>query len=120
MTLPGSDSYAGLIDKARWSNAHGRSVFHIDEMDIDRARLFSYGFRAQTIGALHAARVALEAQEDRTVVPYVRTCLCQARTLLEQLEPRAVDCVPRDFRSVISTLYFYDLWTRQVVDVLEK
>ena len=120
MTLPGSDLYAGLIDKARWSNAHGRSVFHIDDTDIDRARLFSYGFRAQTIGSLHAARVAIEAQEDRTVGPYVKTCLCQARILLEQLEARAVDCVPRDFRSVISTLYFYDLWASQVVDALEK
>jgi hypothetical protein len=120
MSLQVSERYAQLLDKARWSHAHGRSVFHILPADIDAARLFSYGYRSQAIGTFHATRVALEAEESGTTSPCLRTCLLQAGTLLEQLEARAGEQVPRDFRALIFTLYYYDRWVSQVVQVLEE
>jgi mannose-6-phosphate isomerase-like protein (cupin superfamily) len=120
MSLQASDHYAQLLDKARWSHANGRNVFHILQTDIDAARLFSYGYRSQAIGTFHATRVAIEAEENGTTGPYVKTCLLQARILLDQLEAKAGESVPHDFRAVISTLYYYDQWVNQVAQVLEK
>lgn len=120
MSLQVSERYAQLLDKARWSHANGRNAFHILQSDIDDARLFSYGYRSQAIGVFHATRVALEAEETETTGPYVKTCLCQARTLLDQLEAKAGESVPRDFRALISTLYYYDQWVNQVAQVLSK
>jgi hypothetical protein len=120
MSLRVSEKYAQLIDKARWSHANGRKVFHILQTDIDAARLFSYGYRSQAIGTFHATRVALEAEESEATGPFVKTCLAEAKILLDQLEARAGDPVPHDFRAVISTLYYYDQWVNQVAQILEK
>jgi hypothetical protein len=120
MSLQVSESYAQLIDKARWSHAHGRNVFHISQTDIDAARLFSYGYRSHAIGTFHATRIAIEAEKNGVTGPYVKACLDQARILLDQLEAKAVEFVPRDFRVLISTLYYYDQWVNQVAQVLEK
>jgi mannose-6-phosphate isomerase-like protein (cupin superfamily) len=120
MSLPASELYAQLLDKARWSHANGRNVFHIPPADVDAARLFSYGYRSQAIGTFHATRVAVEAEQETTTGPYVKTCLLQARVLLDQLEAKAGEAVPHDFRALISTLYYYDLWVNQVIEVLEK
>lgn len=120
MSLQASELYAQLLEKARWSHAHGRNVFHILQTDIDAARLFSYGYRSQAIGAFHATRVALDSQECEAAGPYIRACSLQARTLLDQLEAKAGEPVPRDFRALISTLYYYDQWVNQVVQMLEK
>jgi hypothetical protein len=120
MSLQASELYAHLLDKARWSHANGRNIFHILQSDIDAARLFSYGFRSQAIGTFHATCVALEAEESETMGPYVKTCLLQARILLEQLEAKAGEPVPQDFRALISALYYYDRWVNQVAHVLEK
>jgi hypothetical protein len=114
-----SDPYAEIADKASWSHAHGRSVSHITPADIEKARLFCYGYRSQTIGTFHATRVALEAN-DPNVGPYVDNCLYQARTLLDQLNSKAVDPVFDDHRAVISTFYCYDKWTNLLVEVLSK
>ncbi|HEX4489480.1 MAG TPA: hypothetical protein VH088_24615 [Terriglobales bacterium] len=119
MSLHVSDPYAHIVDKARWSHAHGRNVSHILAADVDAARLFCYGYRSQTIGAFHATRVAIEA-EDKETGPYVDTCLYQARVVLEELEAKAVDPVVPDHRALISTLYAYDQWTNVVVEVLGK
>jgi mannose-6-phosphate isomerase-like protein (cupin superfamily) len=112
--------YAQLLEKARWSHTHGRNVFHILPADIDAARLFSYGYRSQAIGAFHATRVAIEGEQEAASGPYVKTCLLQARSLLDQLESKAGEAVPRDFRALISTLYYYDLWVDQLIEVLDK
>jgi hypothetical protein len=120
MSLRVSERYAQLLDKARWSHANGRNALDILQTDIDAARLFSYGYRSQAIGVFHATRVALEAEETDATGPYVKTCLLQARTLLDQLEARAGDGIPRDFRAVTSTFYYYDEWVKQVAQVLEK
>src|SRR4051794_29230871 len=107
MSLRVSERYAQLLETARRSHANGRNAFHISQDDIDTARLFSYGFRSQAIGVFHATRVALEAEENEATGPYVKTCLPQARTLLDQLEARAGEPIPRDFRAVVSTFYYY-------------
>ena len=120
MSLRVSERYAQLLDKARWSHANGRNAFHILQSDIDDARLFSYAYRSQAIGVFHATRVALEAEENESTGPYVKTCLLQARTLLDQLEAKAGEPVPGDFRALISTLYYYDQWVNQVAQVLSK
>lgn len=114
-----SEAYNQIIDKARWSHAHGRSVFHIEQPDSDFARLFSYAYRSQTIGTFHATRVAIEANEKDLTDAHVQACLDRARVLLEQLEAHAIDPVPRDFRSLVSTLYYYDRWVNEVIGVLE-
>ncbi len=120
MSLPASESYAQLLDKARWSHANGRNVFHIHQADVDAARLFSYAYRSQAIGTFHATRVALDAEENAATGSDVKTCLLQARTLLDQLEAKAGEAVPQDFRALISTLYTYDQWINRVAEILEK
>jgi mannose-6-phosphate isomerase-like protein (cupin superfamily) len=120
MSLQASERYARLLDKARWSHANGRNVFHILESDVNAARLYSYGYRSQAIGTFHATRLAIEAAEKEVTGPDVQTCLSQARILLDQLETKAGESVPRDFRALISTLYYYDEWVNQVAQLLEK
>jgi hypothetical protein len=119
VSLRVSSVYADLLDKARWSHAHGRSVSHIESTDIDAARLFSYGYRIQTIGAFHATRAVIEAVETDRAVPDLELCLRQARTLLLYAEAKAMDPVPDDVRAVICTLYFYDFWVNETVCLLE-
>jgi hypothetical protein len=120
MSLRVSEVYAQIIDKARWGHAHGRSIEHIVSEDIQTARLFSYGFRAQTIGVFHATRVLLRMELKRNIAFHAGECLEIACLCLEQLETKAVDPVLPDHRALISTLYFYDRWTNQVDDLLSK
>ena len=115
MNLKVSELYAHLIDKARWSHTHGRNVFEITQSDIDAARLFDYAYRSQAIGAFHATSAVLEDQALAA-----DTNIAQARMLLAELEAKAGDAVPRDFRALISTLYFYDQWVMQVVHLLKE
>jgi hypothetical protein len=117
MSLRVSDLYAHLLDKARWSHAHGRSISHILAADVDAARLFSYGYRSQTIGTFHATRLVLEAQANREGSTH---CLADAFALLAQLEAKAIDPILTDHRALISTLYYYDRWTTSVKETLEK
>jgi mannose-6-phosphate isomerase-like protein (cupin superfamily) len=120
MSLQVSELYAQVVEKARWSHAHGRSVLHILPTDIDAARLFSYGYRSHAIGTFHATRIAIEAEENGVSGAYVKTCLDQTRVLLDQLEAKAGEFVPRDFRVLLCTLYYYDRWVNQVAQMLEK
>lgn len=119
MNMKTSDVYAQLLEKARWSHAHGRSVFHVLQEDIDAARLFSYAYRSQAIGAFHATRLAIETAE-RKASASIKCWLEQARTLLEQLETKAGEPVPRDFRALVSTLYDYHQWIDKVISRLER
>ncbi len=120
MKLRVSEQYQELADKARWSHTHGRGVSEIRQADVDAARLFSYAYRSQAIGTFHATRIAIEIEEDKATGPDVIACLSQARTLLDQLEAKAGEFVPRDFRVLISTFYYYDQWVDQVARALEK
>lgn len=121
MSMQVSDTFTQLVNKARWSHAHGRDIFHITQDDVDAGRLFSYAYRSQTIGAFHGTRVALEAAEKGGVGSRsARSFLHQARSLLKQLEDKAIELVPRDYRVVISTLYYYDELVNLVIQSLDK
>jgi hypothetical protein len=120
MSLRVSEVYAQIIDKAHWSHAHGRNVEHILSEDVQTARLFSYGFRAQTIGVFHATRVLLRTEAKGNIAVHAAECLEEACSCLEQLETKAVDPILPDHRALMSTLYFYDRWTNQVDDLLSK
>jgi mannose-6-phosphate isomerase-like protein (cupin superfamily) len=115
MNLKISDLYSQLLAKAHWSHTHGRNVFGITQSDVDGARLFDYAYRSQAIGTFHATRVALEDQALAS-----DTTIAQARMLLSDLEAKAGDPVPRDFRALVSTLYFYDQWVIQIARLLKE
>ncbi len=115
MNLKRSDLYSQLLEKARWSHAHGRNVFEITQSDIDAARLFGYAYRSQAIGTFHATGAALE---DPALEADAN--MAQARLLLGELEAKAGDPIPRDFRALVSTFYFYDQSVVQVVHRLKE
>jgi hypothetical protein len=115
-----SDSYACLADKARWSHANGRNTSHISAADIDAARLFSYGYRSQSIGSFHATRLVVEELRAQDTNSVVESSLQEACTLLEQLGAKAVDPILSDHRALISTLYYYDRWTCRVEELLTR
>ena len=119
MILKRSELYRNLLEKAQWSHAHGRSVSHINAPDIELARLFTYAFRSQTIGAFHATREALERLSQASGGHPGLENLARMIGLLQQLEARAVDPVPLDFRALISSLYYYDRWIDQVIAWME-
>lgn len=108
MSLRVSDAYAQILEKARWSHSHGRNISHIHATDVEQARLFSYGFRTQTIGAFHATRVRLEARAQEPTPTGAQNCLLQASDFLHELEAKAVDPICSDHRALVSTLHFYD------------
>ena len=60
MTLRMGPGYAALVDRSRSAHAAGRNPDSVGSSDIDRARLYCYGFRGQAIGGFHATRVVLE------------------------------------------------------------
>src|SRR5215831_4256427 len=106
MNLRCSESYQITLDKARWSHANGRRVFHIEERDIQRGRLFAYAFRSQTIGLFHATRLSVQARLKRGMPPGSSEYSERAIRILEQLQAHAIQPVPRDFRVLLSTLYY--------------
>jgi mannose-6-phosphate isomerase-like protein (cupin superfamily) len=114
-----SHRYSELVEKARWSRAHGRNLSHISQADIDAARLFSYAYRAQTIGAFHATHVAIESHEIEAVAG-AETFLEQARWLLEQLVSKAIDPILPNSLALISTFQAYEQWTSLVDELLAK
>lgn len=113
-----SDAYAQVMEKDGWSHAHGRNVAHISQADVDAARLFGYGYRAQTIGAFNATRRAVARLADEETDPAVEAWLDRASTLLEQLEAKAIDPILPDHRALISTLHSYDYWASLVDELL--
>ncbi|MBS1850081.1 MAG: hypothetical protein JST79_04165 [Acidobacteria bacterium] len=119
MSLRVSSKYAEISEKARWGHTHGRSLLHLGPADVEAGRLYSYGFRTQTIGAFHGARTALLGILESGVSKDAESSVQQAIILLSQLEARAMDEVPTDARVVISTLYFYDLWIHEVLGALD-
>jgi hypothetical protein len=119
MGLAKSEIYRGTIEKAYWSHSHNRSVFHINEADIALARLFTYAYRSHTIGTFSATRRALQAHRSNPASSQCSDYLDRAAMLLQQLETWAVALVPSDFRALVFSLYYYDLWSDQVLDQLE-
>ncbi len=107
------ESYRLLIEKAQWSHQNHRSIFQFTNEDIALARLYAYGFRTQTIGAFYACRQKLENLPNDGGAP------SEAIALLSELEAQAAIPVPRDFRVLLHTLYFYDQKVKRTLDLLE-
>jgi len=111
-------AYAQLIEKAASSHRQFRSPTEIGPEDVGRARLYSYAFRGQSIGAFHATRAALEACShggDLSAAWRQR-----AIEVLVDLANQGMEPVPDDFRAVIGTLYRYHLGIERVIDSLAR
>jgi mannose-6-phosphate isomerase-like protein (cupin superfamily) len=98
-------NYERLADLACASHARGRAPSGIDASDVALARLYSYAFRAQVIGAFHAARVAIAAIP--TADPLATAHLSRASELLSDLANRSMDSVGDGARALISTFHHY-------------
>jgi hypothetical protein len=109
-------SYAQLVDKSRAVHEAGRSTRDITPRDIALARLYSYAFRSQTIGAFHATRVALAGLP--TANPPALAARERSSLLLLDLADRAMDPIATDARAVLSTFHRYDRDIRSVIEAL--
>ena len=111
-------AYAELVDRARRSHAANRNPAGITATDINRARLYCYGFRGQVIGTFHATRVAL----DQHAPANGEAAAWRQRTndALADLADLAMDTISDDFRVVISTLHHYHTGVLRVLESLER
>jgi mannose-6-phosphate isomerase-like protein (cupin superfamily) len=109
--------YQRLADMACASHARGRAPSGIDARDTALARLYSYAFRAQVIGAFHAAREALGQVQttDRLALAH----LSRASELLGDLANRSMDSVGDDARALISTFHHYCTYVARTVAALD-
>src|SRR5262245_22708600 len=110
-------NYERLADLACASHARGRAPAGIDANDITLARLYSYAFRAQVIGAFHAAREALTGIQ--TTDPLAAAHLSRASELLTDLANRSMDSVGDDARALISTFHHYCTHVARAVSALD-
>ncbi len=118
MTLQMHPNYEGLLERASRSHANGRSAEGITPDDIGLARLYSYAFRAHTIGAFHATRLALENRP--TTTPLATAYHRRATETLSDLASYAMDPIATDYRALISTLHRYHQGVRRVVDSIDR
>src|SRR5262249_40416727 len=110
-------NYERLADLACASHARGRAPSGIDASDVALARLYSYAFRAQVIGAFHAARVAIAAIP--TADPLATAHLSRASELLTDLANRSMDAVGDGARALISTFHHYCTHVARTVAALD-
>jgi mannose-6-phosphate isomerase-like protein (cupin superfamily) len=111
-------NYQRLVDAAAQGHAAGRAARDLASADIELARLYSYAFRTQTIGAFHGTRQALEDRPSVGGQAHIHRQ--RAVELLEDLGNLAMEEVPDDFRALLSTFYRYDLGARRVCDALKQ
>lgn len=111
-------NYSRLTELACASHARGRAPAGIAARDITLARLYSYAFRGEVIGAFHAAREALS--REQTADPLARAHLSRASELLTDLSNRAMDTVGDDARALISTFHHYCTLIERTVDALDR
>lgn len=113
-----SPAYEAILEKAEWSHHNRRSVFHIGEADVQRARLYAYGYRSQTIGSFHGCIEAIDRLSAESDNPHPD--LGHAREALEELQRLGTIPVPSDFRALTFTLYTYDRLVVRALAALEK
>ncbi|HTI51786.1 MAG TPA: hypothetical protein VL475_12565, partial [Planctomycetaceae bacterium] len=111
-------NYERLADLACASHARGRAPAGIADRDITLARLYSYAFRGEVIGAFHATREALA--REQTADPLAQAHLSRASELLTDLANRAMDSVGEDARALISTFHHYCTFIERTVDALDR
>ena len=103
-------NYQSVRKAATESHRHSRNLEAISDEIILLARLYSYGFRGQVIGAFHATALALEKSAGSHEIQ-------QAMLELRTLGALSVETVPDDYRAVLGTFYRYD---QGIVRVLEN
>ncbi|MFN5297829.1 MAG: hypothetical protein ACK5HA_05980 [Planctomycetaceae bacterium] len=98
-------NYARLVELSHAAHLRGRSLLGLDPRDIALARLYSYSFRAHTIGVFHATASALPSEGDTppAALP-LRTLALQS---LAELASQTMDPIPRDGRALVSTFHLY-------------
>lgn len=106
--------YAATAHAAYASHRNGRSIEGLSQRDIALARLYVFSFRRHTIGAFHAARVALAMLVEGGPSPARQ----RADEALIDLANIALLPVPRDFRAVLSTFHGYDQGIRRALVAL--
>ena len=116
--LPYSAAYKGLSDLAESSLRQGRRADLFTFDDVSRARLYSYAFRAHTIGSFFAVGKTLRSYMSADALTAAH--LQRATEQLDDLANKGMDSVPDDFRAVISTFSTYDVGVKRVVDSLNK
>src|SRR5690242_19592816 len=111
-------NYERLAELACSSHARGRAPAGIDARDVTLARLYSYAFRAQVIGAFHAAREAIAG--IRAPDPLAAVHLSRSSELLGDLANRSMDSVGDDARALISTFHHYCTHVARTVAALDS
>ena len=112
------ENYRRLIEKAETCHQGLRSIFHIDDEDVSLARLYSYAYRSQTIGAFHGCQEALTQSLEEKGHDSVNGA--EILGLLKDLQNLGTIPIPEDFRALTHTLYSYDKWSRAVQERLER
>ncbi|MSP93616.1 MAG: hypothetical protein EXR79_17790, partial [Myxococcales bacterium] len=100
-------AYDGLAQRALACLQGRRDVSGLADVDIQRARLYAYAYRTQTIGSFHATREALAPWADDAHVAL-------ARARLRDLQGLAMQLVPSDFRAAAPVLAWYHAWCDDV------
>ena len=118
MSFKKSEAYYQLVEKANWSHQNRRSVFHIEEEDIALARLYSYGYRSQTIGAFHVCRQAVQSILQSDVDD--SGAFKKALRSLDQLANLSILPVHTDFRALLFTFYYYDARIQETIAALDS
>jgi len=113
-----SQSYQSIIEKAEWSHHNRRSVFHIEGDDVQRARLFAYGYRSHTIGAIHGCIEAIDKITGGHAGRYHE--LDSAKDALEEMQRLGTVPVPDDFRALTFTLYGYHRLVERALDAFDR
>ena len=118
MDLTIDPAYQALVELAASSHTGNRNPGDIAEADVERARLYAYGFRNHVIGAFHATGVALEdvPAGNATATAWRQRAVEGLRDLVDL----AMDAVPDDFRVVISTFHAYHRGVTRVDDSLAR
>lgn len=111
-------NYSRLAELACASHARGRTPTGIAARDVTLARLYSYAFRGEVIGAFHATREALS--REQTSDPLARAHLSRASELLTDLSNRTMDTVGDDARALISTFHHYCTFIERTIDSLDR
>lgn len=109
-------NYARLVELSHVAHQRGRSLLGLEPRDIALARLYSYAFRAHTIGVFHATSGALPPVDSTpSSVLGLRTLVIQT---LAELASQTMDPVPRDGRALVSTFHLYQQRIQRVETTL--
>jgi len=103
-------NFLAVRNAAAESRRDQRSLAGITEEIVLLARLYTYGFRGEIIGAFHATALALEKQAFEP----------EAIEQLRALAALSIDPVPADYRVVLGNFHRYDQSLARVISALDR